>query len=58
VAMEYDSLADPVTMEKLMFEKVSSKQKYFTEWKGQGHEDFFMNSNYFQNVFDAIQKIN
>jgi len=58
VAMEYDSLADPVTMKKQMFEKVSSKQKFFTEWKGQGHEDFFMNSNYFQNVLDAIQKIN
>jgi pimeloyl-ACP methyl ester carboxylesterase len=58
VAMEYDSLADPVTMEKLMFEKVSSKHKFFTEWEGQGHEDFFMNSNYFQQVFDAIQKVN
>ncbi len=58
VAMEYDSLADPVTMKSLMFEKVSGKQKFFTEWKEQGHEDFFMNSKYFQKVFDAIQKVN
>jgi pimeloyl-ACP methyl ester carboxylesterase len=58
VAMEYDSLADPVKMNNLMFEKVSSEQKFFTEWKGQGHEDFFMNSIFFQNVFETIQKIN
>jgi len=57
VGMEYDSMANPPMIKDMLLTKVSSKDKYFTEWKGQGHEDFFMNSKYFKQVFDAINLI-
>ncbi len=58
VVMEYDTLADPVEVKRVMFEKLSSKQKFFTEWKGQGHEDFAMNPEFFPQVLEAINKVN
>jgi pimeloyl-ACP methyl ester carboxylesterase len=58
VGMELDHLADPVNMEKVMFSSVSSPVKHFTLFKGQGHEDFFINPDYFPQVHEAIQKVN
>jgi len=55
VTMEFDTMADPVETRKVMFEKISSEKKYFTEWKGQGHEDFVMNPDYFHQLIDAIK---
>jgi pimeloyl-ACP methyl ester carboxylesterase len=57
VSMEHDNLADPVVMEKCMFGTVSSADKHYIEWKGMGHEDHFMNPEYFPMVFDAIAKV-
>jgi len=57
VAMEFDSMANPPMVKDILLAKVSSKEKYFTEWKGQGHEDFFMSSQYFKQLFDAINLI-
>ncbi len=57
VVMEYDTLADAVEVKRVMFEKLSSKEKFFTEWKGQGHEDFAMNPKFFPQVLDAIRKV-
>jgi pimeloyl-ACP methyl ester carboxylesterase len=55
VVMEYDSLADPVETKKIMFPKLGSLEKYFTEWMGQGHEDFVMNPDYFHQLIDVIK---
>ncbi|MEO8167559.1 MAG: alpha/beta fold hydrolase [bacterium] len=57
VVMEYDTLADPPEVKRVMFEKLSGKPKFFTEWKGQGHEDFAMNRQFFPQVLEAIQKV-
>ncbi len=57
VTMEYDTLADPVETKRVLFLNLDSKQKYFTEWMGQGHEDFVMNSAYFHQVLNAIKII-
>ncbi len=58
VVMEYDTLADPPEVRRVMFEKLSGKPKFFTEWKGQGHEDFAMNPQFFPHVLEAINKVN
>lgn len=58
VTMEYDTLADSVETKKVMFPKLGSPKKYFTEWKGQGHEDFVMNRKYFHLLIDAIKILN
>ena len=55
VTMEYDTMADPVETKKVMFHKLGSKEKYYTEWMGQGHEDFVMNPDYFHQLIDAIK---
>lgn len=55
VCMEYDSLADPVETKKVMFPKLGSKEKYYREWMGQGHEDFAMNPEYFHQLIEAIE---
>ena len=57
IVMELDSLADPAMTKEFMFGKVSSSEKHFTEWKSQGHEDFFMNPVYFSQVLEAIKLI-
>ena len=57
VTMEYDTMADPTETEKIMFAKLGSKEKYYTEWMGQGHEDFVMNPDYFHQLLDAIKII-
>ena len=56
--MEFDTLADPEETKNVMFPKLSSQQKFYTEWKGQGHEDFVMNPNYFHQLVDAIKILN
>ena len=58
VTMEYDSLADAVETKKIMFPQLGSKEKYFREWMGQGHEDFAMNPDYFHQLIDAIKVLN
>lgn len=58
VTMEFDTLADPVETKKVMFQELGSKEKYYTEWMGQGHEDFVMNSDYFHQLSDAIKILN
>jgi hypothetical protein len=55
--MELDSLADPVKMKDRMLTGVSSTKKFFTEWKDQGHEDCFMNPDYFPQVLEALRKV-
>jgi hypothetical protein len=55
VTMQYDTLADPIETKKVMFPKLGSKQKYYTEWMGQGHEDFVMNPDYFHQLIDVIK---
>ena len=57
VTMEYDTLADPVETKNRMFLYLGSKEKYFSEWKGQGHEDFAMNPQYFHQLLEVIKKI-
>ena len=57
VSMEFDSLADPVMMERSMFAAIASERKSFTVWSGQGHEDFFMKASYFQQVLRAIENV-
>ena len=57
VSMELDSLADPVKMKESMFDAVSSSEKFYTEWMGQGHEDFFMNPEYFPQALAVIMKV-
>jgi pimeloyl-ACP methyl ester carboxylesterase len=57
VGMEFDPLADAVKMKENLFTGLSSKYKYFTFLKDQGHEDFFMDSNYFPRVLEAIKKV-
>lgn len=57
VSMEFDALADPVKMKESMFDAVSSGEKFYTEWTGQGHEDFFMNPAYFPEALEAIRKV-
>lgn len=58
VGLELDYLADPVNMEKKMFNAVSSRIKYFTTFRGVGHEDIFFNPHYYPWVYRAIQKVN
>ncbi len=58
VTMEFDSLADPVETKNVMFPKISSQQKFYTEWMGQGHEDFVMNPNYFHQLVEALEILN
>jgi hypothetical protein len=55
--MERDTLADPVMMKRCMFAKIGSQRKHFTEWKGLGHEDHFMNPKYFPLVLKAVLKV-
>jgi len=57
VSMEFDALADPVKMKESMFDVVSSSEKFYIEWMGQGHEDFFMNRAYFPDALEAIRKV-
>ena len=57
VAMERDTLADPVMMKRSMFARIGSREKHFTEWKGLGHEDHFMNPKYFPLVLKALLKV-
>jgi len=57
VSMEFDSLADPVTLGRAMFASVSSTIKFHTVWRGMGHEDHFMNPNYFPHVLEAIRLV-
>jgi pimeloyl-ACP methyl ester carboxylesterase len=57
VSMEFDALADPIKMKESMFDAVSSSEKFYTEWMGQGHEDFFMNQAYFPEALEAIRKV-
>ncbi len=57
VTMEYDTLADAVETQRVMFPKLGSTQKYFTEWMGQGHEDFVMNPDFFHQLLEAIKVI-
>ncbi|MBS1913326.1 MAG: alpha/beta fold hydrolase [Bacteroidetes bacterium] len=58
VTMEYDTLADAEQTRVVMFPKLGSREKYFTEWMGQGHEDFVMNPDYFHQLTDAINLLN
>jgi pimeloyl-ACP methyl ester carboxylesterase len=57
VSMELDALADAVKMKEAMFDAVSSSEKFYTEWIGQGHEDFFMNPEYFPGALAVIRKV-
>jgi pimeloyl-ACP methyl ester carboxylesterase len=57
VTMELDSLADPMMTRDFMLDKIASAEKHFTVWKYQGHEDFFMNAEYFKQVSEAIKLI-
>jgi pimeloyl-ACP methyl ester carboxylesterase len=57
VSMELDTLADPAEMNRVMFESVSSSERHFAEWERQGHEDFFMNPEFFHLAHEAIQKV-
>ena len=57
VGMECDTMAEPFMMKQSMFEQISSGTKFFTEWKGMGHEDHFMDPGYFPLVLEAIRKI-
>jgi pimeloyl-ACP methyl ester carboxylesterase len=57
VSMELDSLADPLMMKEAMFKAVSSSEKSYAEWEGQGHEDFFMRPEYFPQALEAIRKV-
>jgi len=57
VGMERDALADPVMIKRNMFSKIGSRRKHFTEWKGLGHEDLFMNPKYFPLVLKAVRKL-
>jgi pimeloyl-ACP methyl ester carboxylesterase len=57
VSMEFDALADPVKMKESMFDAVSSSEKFYTEWVGRGHEDFFMNPEYFPEALEVIRKV-
>jgi hypothetical protein len=57
VAMERDTLADPVMMKRIMFARIGSRRKHFTEWKGLGHEDHFMNPEYFPLVLKAVYQV-
>ena len=56
-SMEFDALADPAEMKESMFDAVSSSEKFYTEWVGQGHEDFFMNPEYFPQALEVIRKV-
>jgi pimeloyl-ACP methyl ester carboxylesterase len=58
VTMEYDTLADPVETKMVMFPKLSSREKFYTMWEKQGHEDFVMNPDYFHQLIDAIKILN
>ena len=57
VAMEFDTLADPVMMKQKMFDNITSERKFFTLWKGMGHEDHFTNTKYFEQVLAAIKNV-
>lgn len=57
VAMEHDSLADPVMMKQKMFDKISSKHKFFTLWKDVGHEDHFANTTFFPWVLASVKNV-
>lgn len=57
VTMEFDSLADPVETKLNMFPKLGSQKIFYTEWKGQGHEDFAMNPEYFHQLTDVLKNI-
>lgn len=57
VAMELDTLADPQKMKEQMFDAFASKTKFFTLWKGVGHEDHFTDPRYFPQVLEAIQLV-
>lgn len=57
VTMEYDTQADAIETKRVMFPELGSKQKFFTEWMGQGHEDFAMNPDYFYQLIDAIKLV-
>lgn len=57
VTMELDSLADPAMTKEYMFDKIASAEKHFTIWNDQGHEDFFMNTEYFKQVSEAVKLI-
>jgi predicted alpha/beta hydrolase len=57
VTMEYDSLADPEETKRVMFPQLGSAKKHFTEWMGQGHEDFVMNPDYFHQLPEAIKLV-
>jgi pimeloyl-ACP methyl ester carboxylesterase len=57
VGMELDPLADAINMEKYLFASVSSKIKFFTLLKGQGHEDFCMNPDFFPLLYETIRKV-
>lgn len=56
-SMEFDALADPIMMKESMFDAVSSTEKFYTAWAGQGHEDFFMNAEYFSEALEVIRKV-
>ena len=55
VGMEFDSLADLQCMRTSMFERLSSTRKFYSVWKGVGHEDCFMDAKYFPEVEEAIR---
>ena len=55
VAMELDTLADAQMMKQKMFNALGSKEKFFTLWKGVGHEDHFTHPAFFPQVLEAIR---
>ena len=57
VAMEYDPIEDAQQMKTRMFDCFGSSNKYFTLWKGHGHENFVMNPEYFHLAKEAIEKV-
>ena len=57
VGMEYDMIENADEMKKHMYSAIASKEKVFTLWKNQGHENFVMNPKFFEEAYQSISKV-
>jgi pimeloyl-ACP methyl ester carboxylesterase len=55
ITMQLDGFVDEPSLVKLMFDRVSSEVKEVIRIPGIGHEDFFMNANYYAEVSRGIE---
>jgi pimeloyl-ACP methyl ester carboxylesterase len=57
VGMEFDMIENAEEMKKHMFSAIASEEKVFTLWKDQGHENFVMNPEFFEEAYQSIIKV-